>query len=323
MTTPQTPIHSGYGPAATAADIVKGLDLSGRIAIVTGGSNGLGLETTRALANAGATVVVPARDTARANAALAGIPNVEVHPMELTDPASIDTFAATVLAAHPTIHILINNAGLMMPPLMRDSRGYESQFSTNHLGHFQLTGRLWPALKAARGARVVALSSRGHQFSGVDFEDWNFLTRAYDPRIAYGQSKTANALFAVGLDSRGQGDGVRAFSVHPGGIITDLSKYMPKEALAKSGYLDAEGKPIIDPERNMKSPTQGAATAVWCAVSPELNGMGGVYCENSDIAPALPADSTELLGVRPWATDPVAADRLWTLSEELTGVRFP
>ncbi len=323
MTTPQTPIHSGYGPAATAADIVKGLDLSGRVAIVTGGSNGLGLETTRALANAGATVVVPARDTARANAALAGIPNVEVHPMELTDPASIDTFAATVLAAHPTIHILINNAGLMMPPLMRDSRGYESQFSTNHLGHFQLTGRLWPALKAARGARVVALSSRGHQFSGVDFEDWNFLTRAYDPRIAYGQSKTANALFAVGLDSRGQGDGVRAFSVHPGGIITDLSKYMPKEALAKSGYLDAEGKPIIDPERNMKSPAQGAATAVWCAVSPELNGMGGVYCENSDIAPALPADSTELLGVRPWATDPVAADRLWTLSEELTGVRFP
>ena len=323
MTTPQTPIHSGYGPAATAADIVKGLDLSGRIAIVTGGSNGLGLETTRALANAGATVVVPARDTARANAALAGIPNVEVHPMELTDPASIDTFAATVLAAHPTIHILINNAGLMMPPLMRDSRGYESQFSTNHLGHFQLTGRLWPALKAARGARVVALSSRGHQFSGVDFEDWNFLTRAYDPRIAYGQSKTANALFAVGLDSRGQGDGVRAFSVHPGGIITDLSKYMPKEALAKSGYLDAEGKPIIDPERNMKSPAQGAATAVWCAVSPELNGMGGVYCENSDIAPALPADSTELLGVRPWATDAVAADRLWTLSEELTGVRFP
>ena len=323
MTTPQTPIHSGYGPAATAADIVKGLDLSGRVAIVTGGSNGLGLETTRALANAGATVVVPARDTARANAALAGIPNVEVHPMELTDPVSIDTFAATVLAAHPTIHILINNAGLMMPPLMRDSRGYESQFSTNHLGHFQLTGRLWPALKAARGARVVALSSRGHQFSGVDFEDWNFLTRAYDPRIAYGQSKTANALFVVGLDSRGQGDGVRAFSVHPGGIITDLSKYMPKEALAKSGYLDAEGKPIIDPERNMKSPAQGAATAVWCAVSPELNGMGGVYCENSDIAPALPADSTELLGVRPWATDPVAADRLWTLSEKLTGVSFP
>ena len=323
MTTPQTPIHSGFGPAATAADIVKGVNLSGKVAVVTGGSNGLGLETTRALASAGATVVVPARDTAKAAAALSGIANVELHPMELTDPASIDAFAATVLAAHPAIHILINNAGLMMPPLMRDGRGYESQFSTNQLGHFQLTGRLWPALKAAHGARVVALSSRGHQFAGVDFDDWNFTTRPYDPRVAYGQSKTANALFAVGLDKRGQGDGVRAFSVHPGGIITDLSKYMPKEALAKSGYLDADGKPIIDPERNMKSPAQGAATAVWCATSPQLIGMGGVYCENSDIAPGLAADSTELLGVRPWAMDPVAADKLWILSEKLTGVRFP
>jgi len=323
LTTPQTPIHSSFGAASTAAEIVKDLDLTGKIAVVTGGSNGLGLETTRALAGVGATVVVPARDVAKATAALAGISNVEVYPMELTDPASIDALATTVLAAHSVLHILINNAGLMTPPLMRDARGYESQFSTNHLGHFQLTGRLWPALKAAHGARVVALSSRGHQFAAVDFDDWNFERHPYDPRRAYGQSKTANALFAVALDARGQRDGVRAFSVHPGGVITDLTKYMSKEALAKSGHLDAEGRPIIDPERNMKSPEQGAATAVWCAVSAELDGMGGVYCENCDIAPALAADSPELLGVRPWATDPAAADRLWTLSEQLTGVTFP
>jgi NAD(P)-dependent dehydrogenase (short-subunit alcohol dehydrogenase family) len=243
--------------------------------------------------------------------------------MELMDPASIDRFAAEVLAAHPEVHFLINNAGIMANPLTRDARGYESQFSTNHLGHFQLTGRLWPALQAAHGARVVSLSSRGHQFAPVDFDDWNFELRAYEPHAAYGQSKTANALFALGLDRRGEASGVRAFSVHPGGVITELVKFLPKEALDKSGYLDTEGRPIIDPERNMKTPAQGAATAVWCATSAQLDGMGGVYCENCDIAPALPAGSTDLLGVRPWATDPVAADRLWTLSETLTGVTFP
>jgi NAD(P)-dependent dehydrogenase (short-subunit alcohol dehydrogenase family) len=323
MPTPQTPIHSGYGAATTAAEIVRGQDLGGKIAVVTGGSNGMGLEITRALAGAGAKVVVPARDTAKAAAALAGIPNVELHPMELMDPASIDAFAARVLADHPAVHILILNAGLMVPPLMRDSRGYESQFSTNHLGHFQLTGRLWPALQAAQGARVVAVSSRGHQYGQIDFDDPNFERRPYDPRLAYGQSKTANALFALALDVRGQGDGVRAFSVHPGGVITELAKYIPKDVLDKTGYLDADGKPIIDPDRNMKSPAQGAATAVWCATSPQLNGMGGVYCENCDISQALPADATDELGIRPWAMDPVTANRLWTLSEQLTGIAFP
>ncbi len=323
MTTAQMPIHSAFGAASTAADIVAGRDLSGQVAVVTGGSNGLGLEVTRALAGAGATVVVPARDLDKAQAAIAGIARVKLHPMELMDPASIDRFAAEVLAAHPKLYYLINNAGIMANPETRDARGFESQFSTNHLGHFQLTGRLWPALRAAGGARVVELSSRGHQRGPFDFDDWNFVKHAYDAHQAYGQSKTANALFALELDRRGAAFGVRAFSVHPGGIITELTKFMPKEALAASGYVDAAGKPIIDPERNMKSPAQGAATAVWCALSPELNGMGGVYCENCDIAPLLPDDSTDLLGVRSWAVDPVAAERLWALSGELTGVRFP
>lgn len=323
MSTPQTPIRSGFGAASTAAEIVRGQDLTGKVAVVTGGSNGMGLEITRALVGAGATVVVPARDTAKAAAALAGIANVELLPMELTDPVSIDAFAATVLAAHPAIHFLIANAGIMGPPLVRDSRGYESQFSTNHLGHFQLTGRLWPALEAVHGARVVSVSSRGHQRSAMHFDDPNYTARPYDRWEAYGQSKTANALFAVGLDSRGAPFGVRAFSVHPGGVITELTKFMTDEEKARSPHFDADGQPVIDPENNMKTAEQGAATAVWCAVSPQLAGMGGVYCENCNIAPALPAESTDLLGVRPWATDPAAADRLWTLSEQLTGVTFP
>jgi NAD(P)-dependent dehydrogenase (short-subunit alcohol dehydrogenase family) len=323
MTTAQSPIGSGFGAASTAAEVIAGRDLGGKVAIVTGGSAGVGLETTRALLSAGASVVIPARDLAKAEAGVAGLERVEVLPMELSDPASIDRFAAAVLARHPAIHILINNAGIMALPLERDARGYELQFATNHLGHFQLTARLWPALVAARGARVVELSSRGHQRSGVDFDDWNFERRPYERWVAYGQSKTANALFAVGLDARGKSAGVRAFSVHPGGIVTGLAKFMTDEERERSPHFDADGKPVIDPERNMKTPEQGAATSIWCATSPQLDGRGGVYCENCDISPATSADSTEQLGVRPWAMDPVAADKLWTLSETLTGVSFP
>ena len=167
---------------------------------------------------------------------------------------------------------------------------------------------------------MVALSSYGHRRAGVDFHDPNFLFREYDPWIAYGQSKTADALFAVALDSIGQRQGVRAFSVHPGGIATDLIRHMSQAEIDASHIIDKSGKPIIDPQNNKKTPQQGAATTVWCATSPQLHGMGGVYCQDCDIAPALPTDdSTELLGVRPRATDPVAAGRLWQLSEQLTG----
>jgi NAD(P)-dependent dehydrogenase (short-subunit alcohol dehydrogenase family) len=208
----------------------------------------------------------------------------------------------------------------MAPPLIRDARGYESQFSTNHLGHFQLAARLWPALAQAQGARVVSLSSYGHRRSGVDFDDWNFEQRAYDRWIAYGQSKTANALFAVAADARGAPRGVRAFSVHPGGIATDLIRNMSAEELDASGIRDAAGQPVIDPERNMKTPEQGAATSVWCATSPQLDGLGGVYCVDCDIAPEIPGDSPAVRGVRPWASNPDLAERLWRLSEQLTGV---
>ncbi|MDB5561158.1 MAG: short-chain dehydrogenase/reductase [Hyphomicrobiales bacterium] len=318
MATAQTPIHSGFGAATTAAEAVRGRDLTGKVAIVTGGYAGMGLEITKALTSAGATVVVPARDHQKAEQALASVERVELEALDLMDAASVDGFADRFLASGRALHLLVNNAGIMYSPLIRDARGNESQFSTNHLGHFQLAVRLWPALLRAGGARVVSVSSRGHLFAGVDLDDPNFETRAYDRRIAYGQSKSANALCAVALDARGAPNGIRAFSLHPGGVITDLTRYMSAEEIRASGFVDAEGRPVIDPARNMKTAEQGAATAVWCATSPQLDGLGGVYCENCDIAAAFPADSTEMLGVRPWAMDPQLADRLWTLSERLT-----
>lgn len=321
MHTPQAPIDSGFGAASTAEDVIGGIDLTGKSIVVTGGYSGIGLETVRVLRAAGAKIFVPARDMAKAEHALRDMPDVVLNPMDLLDRASIDRFAEHVLGSVDALHLLINNAGVMAPPLTRDARGYESQFSANHLGHFQLTCRLWPALVRARGARVIALSSYGHRRGGIDFRDPNFEHRPYDPWLAYGQSKTANALFAVALDSIGQHQGVRTFSVHPGGIITDLVRHMPREQLEAFQVIDKDGKPIIDPENNKKTAEQGAATTVWCATSPMLDGMGGVYCADCDIAAALPSDdSDDLHGVRPRATDPVAAGRLWQLSEQLTGV---
>jgi NAD(P)-dependent dehydrogenase (short-subunit alcohol dehydrogenase family) len=320
MSTSQAPIGSGCGAASTAREVIQGHDLSGKVAIVTGGYSGIGLETAQALASAGAKVIVPARDLDRARKALEPHPDLSLESLDLMDPSSIDDFADRFLASGEALHILVNNAGIMANPLTRDARGYESQFSTNHLGHFQLAARLWPALQKAEGARVVAVSSRGHTFGGVDFDDPNFERREYNPYVAYGQSKTANALFAISLDALGERYGVRAFSVHPGGIVTtNLIRHLPADQIKASGYVDNEGRPIIDPERNMKTVEQGAATSVWCATSPSLDGLGGAYCENCNIAAAVPEDSKELLGVRPWATNPEFAERLWQLSEKLTG----
>lgn len=319
MSTPQKPLKSGFGAATTVEDVVKNVDLTGKVAIVTGGYSGIGLVTAKTLASAGAQVIVPARDQVKARETLKPYPQLILESLDLMDPSSVDGFADRFLSSNQALHILINNAGIMAPPLVRDSRGYESQFSTNHLGHFQLTARLWPALRKANGARVVSVSSRGHMRSPVNFEDWNFEKHEYERWAAYGQSKSANALFAVKLDEIGKEHNVRAFSLHPGGIITDLIRHMATEDLQKAGAIDADGKPVIDPENNMKTPEQGAATNVWCATSHLLDEMGGVYCENCDIAVSVPDDSKEMLGVRPWAIDPDLADRLWSLSEALTG----
>ncbi|MDB5980165.1 MAG: dehydrogenase [Pseudomonas sp.] len=323
MTTEQQPIRSGFGAASTAAEVIQGLDLSGKVAIVTGGYSGIGLETTRALRAAGARVILPARTIDKATAALQGIEGVEIEAMDLSDPAAIDAFAARFLTTGQPLHILVNNAGIMACPLERDARGFESQFATNHLGHFQLVTRLWPALRQAKGARVVSVSSWGHRRSPMVFDDPHFERRDYDRWSAYGQSKTANILFAVALDLRGKSDGVRAFSVHPGSIVsTDLKRYLSTEELQGLGVIDEEGRPILDPAKNLKTAEQGAATSIWCATSPQLDGMGGVYCENCDVAPLLSADGevgSISRGVMPYAVDPEAAERLWQLSEQLVG----
>jgi NAD(P)-dependent dehydrogenase (short-subunit alcohol dehydrogenase family) len=324
MPSKQAPIPSGFGPTTTTPEVLKGIDLTGKTAIVTGGYAGIGLETTRVLAEAGATVIVPARTPDKARQALSGIPRVEQSRMDLLDPASIDAFAREFLAGDRPLHMLINNAGIMATPLTRDSRGYESQFAANHLGHFQLTARLWPALLRAHGARVVALSSRGHQRANVDFDDPNFEHRPYDKWQAYGQSKTANVLFAVELDRRGEADGIRAFAVHPGGIVTDLLRHMTDEELTAYGLSreDSHGfRPAgnsVDEGGFFKTLEQGAATSVWAATNPQLAGMGGVYCEDVDIAEIRPPDTTDNRGVTPYAIDQEAAKRLWILSERLT-----
>ncbi len=326
MATLQAPMGSGFGWASTAREVLGSRSLKDVVAIVTGGYAGIGLETTRVLSDAGATVVVPVRTPEKAKQAVLGIARVELVPMDLAEPASIDAFAERFVASKRPLDLLINNAGIMAAPLTRDARGYESQFATNHLGHFHLTARLWPTL--AKGARVISLSSRGHHRSGVDFEDTMFERRPYDKWVAYGQAKTANVLFAVGLDARGQKHGVRAFAVHPGGILTDLIRHLSDEELEAMGVMSRTAppggvlhSPITDnATTRFKSVEQGAATQVWAATSPKLEGMGGVYCEDCDVAAIV--EETGGSGVRRYAIDPALAEQLWTRSEAWTGVKF-
>ncbi|WP_330461197.1 SDR family NAD(P)-dependent oxidoreductase [Streptomyces sp. NBC_00820] len=314
-TSAQHKIGSGFGADSTADDVLRGIDLTGKLAIVTGGYSGLGLETTRALTKAGAHVVVPARRPDTAREALAGLDGVEVDELDLGDLDSVRGFAERFLASGRTIDFLIDNAGIMACPETRVGPGWEAQFATNHLGHFALVNRLWPAL-APGGARVVSVSSRGHHLSPIRWDDVQW-TEGYDKWKAYGQAKTANALFALHLDTLGRDAGVRAFSLHPGGIMTPLQRHLPKEEMVERGWIDEQGNPLNP--AGFKTPEQGAATQVWAATSPGLDGLGGLYLEDCDVAEPAPADGT-WGGVKDWATDPEQAARLWTLSAELTGV---
>ncbi|HTD94077.1 MAG TPA: SDR family NAD(P)-dependent oxidoreductase [Chitinophagaceae bacterium] len=327
----QKPIGSGFGAGSTGNDVIKGIDLSHKTAIVTGGYAGIGLETVKALVAAGARVIVPARDLNKAIRNLKDIENVTIEMMDLMEPKSIDSFAEKFLSANDTLHILINNAGIMWVPLQRDKRGYESQLSTNHLGHFQLTARLWPALKKTSGSRVVNVSSYGHHMASFNFDDPNFMNREYETLQGYGQCKTANNLFAVELDHRGKAFGVRAFSLHPGSVNgTDLGRVAPMALFQQMGTHDANGDIFPEVVARLKTVEQGAATSVWCATSPQLNDIGGVYCEDADIAELDEGNiehnydnPSSLRGVKPYSVDAENARKLWALSEEMTDISFP
>ncbi|MBF4470601.1 SDR family NAD(P)-dependent oxidoreductase [Flavobacterium sp. HJJ] len=333
----QKPIGSGFNATSTTKDVIKGIDLTGKTAIITGGDGGYGLEITKALTSAGATVIIPSRNVEKSKEIVNGIANVEVEALDLAAPASINAFGEKFIASGRSLHLLINNAGIMWTPLHRDSKGNEGQFSTNHLGHFQLTAKLWDALKKANGARVVNVSSSSHHFSPILFDDINFNQREYDKFVAYGQSKTANILFAVELDKRGQQFGVRAYALNPGlSLETNLGKHMTFEDFVTLGILHPDGTPNKEAEASMdkikKTKEQGAATAVWAATSPQLENIGGVYLEDVEIAQYDAANYDSIAaayknpagfpGTAPFALDAESAQKLWTLSEELTQIKF-
>ncbi|MCG8971647.1 MULTISPECIES: SDR family NAD(P)-dependent oxidoreductase [Streptomyces] len=314
----QQPLGSPFSAATTAEDIVAGRDLSGRTAVVTGGYSGLGLETTRSLTAAGARVIVPARRPHVARTALQEVPGCEVVPMDLADLDSVRSAAAHINDRLDRLDLLMAVAGVMATPERRVGPGWEGQLTTNHFGHFTLVCELYPLLAAAGGARVVVNSSAGHTLTGIRRHDPHFRT-GYDKWLAYGQAKTANALFAVHLDALGRHDGVRAFSLHPGKIITGLQREMTPQEQIDRGWVDAHGNVI---GAGFKTPSQGAATGLWAATSPLLDNRGGLYLEDCDIArvssPDRPMDDG---GVRAYAVDPDEAARLWDLSLAATGAR--
>jgi len=312
-------ISSGFGHHSTAREVVADIDLSGRTALVTGAASGIGVETARALALAGAQVTLAVRDVAagevvaRSIAAEVGAPRVDVLALDLADLSSVRGAAGQWSASHGGLDILINNAGVMACPLQRTVDGFELQMGTNHLGHFALFEGLQPALAADGGARVVVLSSSAHRRSDVVLDDLNYEARPYDAWEAYGQSKTANALFAVGVSDRFGGEGIWANAVMPGGILTGLQRHMSPEALREAGFVDEDGTP----NALFKDVEQGAATSVWAATTPALEGLGGRYLEDCGEAgvmdPGLP-----FMGRMDYAIDPTSAARLWEASEALT-----
>jgi NAD(P)-dependent dehydrogenase (short-subunit alcohol dehydrogenase family) len=310
--------RAAFGPETTTDEVLEGIDLSGRRALVTGASGGLGAEAARALASAGAAVTITARDLAKGEGVAASIrdahgADVEVRPLELSEPASVRQFAKDFLADHPELHILINNAAVMACPLTRTAEGWELQFATNHLGHFLLTNLLVPALRAGAPSRVVSVSSGGHTICGVDFGDIQFERRDYDPWLGYGQAKTANVLFAVELDRRLAESGVRAFSMHPGMIITDLGRHLDEQMVKD---VMARAKERAEARKSVQA---GAATEVYAATAPELEGKGGIYLQDCGIAPPLTPGGR---GYADYAVDPEAAARLWSVSEALLGEHF-
>jgi len=314
----QHKINSGFGAKSEPEEVLAGIDLSGKVAVVTGGYSGIGLETTRALANAGAKVHVPVRSPEKAAESLGSVPgNIVVGEMDLADLDSVRNYAERVRHSEDKLDLLINNAGIMACPETRVGNNWECQFATNHLGHFVLTNELLPLLVAADGARVVCLSSTGHKRSGIRWDDIHFNSTPYEKWDAYGQSKTANALFALALDRKFADQGVHAFAVHPGGILTPLQRHLEVEEMAALGWLDKDGNLSEQAKLQFKSPTQGCSTTLWAATSSALDGVGGVYCEDCDVADPATKEMPGFIGVEAWAADEEEAMRLWDVTEQM------
>ncbi|MEZ4449909.1 MAG: oxidoreductase [Nannocystaceae bacterium] len=316
----QVPTNSPFPAKTDGAEVLADLDLAGKVAIVTGGYSGIGLETTRALAAKGVTVVVPVRTPAKAAESLAGIQgDVRSAALDLADLGSVRAFAAAMVRDLDRLDLLINNAGIMACPETRVGPGWESQFGVNHMGHFALTRALLPLLERTPGCRVVSLSSTGHKLSDIRWDDLHFQGGTYNKWQAYGQAKTANALFANGLARRLRGAGGLAFAVHPGGIFTPLQRHLPKEEMVALGWIDETGEPSALARAGFKTPEQGCSTTLWAATSANLVGKPGVYCEDCDVAAptAVGTPTARFRGVDDHACSDESAERLWEISEAL------
>lgn len=316
----QVPVNSGLNAKSTGAEVIADRDLAGKVAIVTGGYSGIGLETVRALAKKGVRVIVPVRDRTKAGTALSGVAGeVEMADMDLGNLPSVRRFTEGMAASLPKLELLINNAGIMACPETRVGPGWEAQFGTNHLGHMALTLGLMDLLTRTEHARVVALSSTGHKISGIRWDDIHFRAATYDKWQAYGQSKTANALFANALSRRLKASGGHAFAVHPGGIFTPLQRHLSIQEQVRLGWINEDGSPSALAKARFKTTEEGCSTTLWAATSPVLAGKPGVYCEDCDIAaPTDPVSPfARFRGVEAHACDDVAAERLWTESEKM------
>ena len=316
----QKPTDSGFGAKTEPSEVMEGINLVGKTIVVTGGYSGIGLETSRALVNAGANVIAPARRKDIATKELDGIIDKDnIVEMNLADPSSVQKFVDDFTSSAESLDILINNAGVMACPEMRTSQGWELQFAVNQIGHFVLTKGLLPLMQKADGARLVTLSSTGHKISGIRWDDIHFKSSDYDKWAAYGQSKTAGSLLAVEVDKRMKDSGISAFGVHPGGIMTPLQRHLETEEMVALGWMNEDGEPTERVAKMFKSPTQGASTSLWAATSPQLDGIGGVYCEDCDVAKRQDDSdkNARFIGVADWAVDSEEASRLWDETERM------
>ena len=317
----QAPIQSGFNSKSASSDVLKGTNLEGKLAIVTGGYSGIGLETTKGLIAVGADVIIPAKRPDVASKNLKGIvPNKNIIEMDLANLNSVRKFTESINENFNKLDILINNAGIMACPETRIGNNWECQFAVNHIGHFLLTKNLMPMMKDVDGARFISLSSSAHALTGILWDDIHFHHQPYDKWMAYGQSKTASSLIAIEFNEKMKNYGVSGFAVHPGGIITPLQRHLPKEEMVALGWMQEDGSPTELVKNFFKTTNQGSSTSLWCATNEKLNGIGGVFCEDCDVAKRkseIEESMQRYFGVADWAIDLKEASKLWDMTEKM------